>query len=321
MSKQLNRIENQINKLVGFAEIDRYQSEVLQYSVAEWVNLWRDMYKVNTVKEGTLYHLDLLLKKYIIPTFGSYKLEELQPLKIQTFFMKVTAPRLRQQLYCTLNDIFTKAFSLKLIAFNPMCGITIPTYHKKESIALNREQQEKFVTACQTNKYGNLFLIMLYAGLRRGEALALTYADIDLEKNVLHITKTVNDLNHINSPKTRTSVRDVPIFAPLRPHLQKYALISSKRLFPIAREIARRHFLLVLEKSELLGLGITMHSLRHTFATRCCELNVNVKATQKWLGHATAQMTMNIYSHCNADFELEQIEKINGRFSDNYNQG
>lgn len=67
-------------------------------------------------------------------------------------------------------------------------------------------------------------------------------------------------------------------------------------------------------------MGFTIHSLRHTYATRCAENNVSRHVTQKWVGHSTPDMTENVYTHVNDDFEKEEIAKLNKGVNDTINQ-
>lgn len=67
-------------------------------------------------------------------------------------------------------------------------------------------------------------------------------------------------------------------------------------------------------------MGFTIHSLRHTYATRCAENNVSRVVTQKWIGHSTVDMTESVYTHVNNDFEKDEIEKFNKGVNDTYNQ-
>ena len=71
--------------------------------------------------------------------------------------------------------------------------------------------------------------------------------------------------------------------------------------------------------SKQLGLnGVHAHTLRHTFATRCAEAGIAVKVVQKWLGHSTVQMTLNVYTHVNPDFEAEMVEKFDTHFDTHF---
>lgn len=60
--------------------------------------------------------------------------------------------------------------------------------------------------------------------------------------------------------------------------------------------------------------GISTHSLRHTFATRCAESGVTAKTVQQWLGHKTLEMTLNVYTHVNSDFEKKETIKFDTYF-------
>ncbi len=71
----------------------------------------------------------------------------------------------------------------------------------------------------------------------------------------------------------------------------------------------------LLLKCRELGLdGVTVHTLRHTFATRCSEAGIPPKMVQKWLGHSTVEMTLNVYTQVNADFEREMTAKFDTFF-------
>ena len=75
----------------------------------------------------------------------------------------------------------------------------------------------------------------------------------------------------------------------------------------------REHFQNALKDSGLCGQDFTLHSLRHTFTTRCAENNIAIKVTQKWVGHSTTEMTQNVYTHVNEDFEKEEIAKLSDK--------
>jgi integrase len=152
---------------------------------------------------------------------------------------------------------------------------------------------------------------MLYAGFRRGEALALYQSDIDLKNRKIYITKTINDFGKIGTPKTEASVRDVPIFETLYPYISHHKKRLNIRLFDFSEYVLNQSFWDILRACKLYKQGFTTHSLRHIFVTRCIESNVPVKVVQKWVGHTTATMTMNVYAHVNNDFEKKAINDYN----------
>ena len=99
------------------------------------------------------------------------------------------------------------------------------------------------------------------------------------------------------------------------------ALDKTYYLLLVLKEHAlREHFQNALKASGLYGQGFTLHSLRHTFITRCAENKVSSAVAQKWAGHSSADMTQNVYTHVNEDFEKEEIAKFNKGVNDTYNQ-
>lgn len=181
------------------------------------------------------------------------------------------------------------------------------------------EREARFVEACKTNYRGLAFLIGLYCGLRRGEILALTTKDIHIEERYIVVNKQMQEGKTV-PPKTEAGIRNVPIVDVLYPYLKDIDFSKNERLFPIKENAIREHFQNALKDSGLFGQDFTLHSLRHTFTTRCAENNIAIKVTQKWVGHSTAEMTQNVYTHVNEDFEKDEIAKFNKGVNDTYNQ-
>lgn len=89
---------------------------------------------------------------------------------------------------------------------------------------------------------------------------------------------------------------------------------SKRRIFDISTTRLNIVFHDILKRADLEDKGFTIHSLRHTFATRCNENRVNAKFVQKMLGHANIDMTLNTYTHVNSDFEKSEISRLNEMF-------
>lgn len=152
--------------------------------------------------------------------------------------------------------------------------------------------------------------LLLYTGLRRGEALALTWGDIDLDAMVIHVNKSL-DLSEtppsIKTPKTAAGVRDVPILSQLLLYVSKKGADASP-VFPSAdggycsdwyvRDEWARY-------QDAIGITATPHQLRHSYATMLHDMGVDLKTAQYWLGHATAAMTQDVYTHVR-DSKLRQ---------------
>ena len=168
-------------------------------------------------------------------------------------------------------------------------------------------------------------MISLHTGLRIGEICALSWDDIDLDNCVIHVRHTIArvqaspDSNHVTSlildtPKTKASLRDIPISSFLSPILKEARenkksqyVVSEKNGFLSPRTYEYRYHR-ILEACDIER--INYHALRHTFATRCIEVGVDVKSLSEMLGHANVSITLETYVHSSMKLKRSQLEKL-----------
>lgn len=169
-------------------------------------------------------------------------------------------------------------------------------------------------------------LICLCCGLRIGEVCALKWEDVDFFNRVIHISKTIYRIYHLENgkgrsevvigpPKTLTSVREVPITGmlveilhKLRKGRNKSYFIASGRTTPTDPQTFRNNFRRVTDSLKLPPRKV--HSLRHTFATRCVEADCDYKTLSSLLGHANVGTTMNLYVHPDMERKRRCVEKM-----------
>ena len=169
-------------------------------------------------------------------------------------------------------------------------------------------------------------MICLYSGLRLGEICALRWSDLDPVQKVFHIRRTVQRIYNknkdrpteivISTPKTQNSIRDIPIASNLWRILFQFShqfeknscIISDKdQAFFDPRTYQFRY------KGYLSACGLkyrNFHALRHTFATRCIEKNIDIKSLSEILGHSSVNITLNRYVHSSIEQKRSQIEKL-----------
>lgn len=283
----------------------------------EWIETWRRIYKVNKIKESTLYHIDLMLKNYITNTIGKMTITNIQVMDVENLLSNINGGRLKQIIYTHLVDIFGKAQRNKVIKENIMTLVEKPKHTKAQTKAFNREEQRLFIEKCKQSKYGDFFLILLHQGMRRGELLALTRNDIDFEQKTITINKSINDLGKETTPKTKTSIRTIPIFSTTLPILEKYK-DTNGRLFKCSKNPLQIEFTRIM--NELNFENFKIHSLRHTFITRWTELGAPSKLIQKWVGHEDNNITEKVYTKINSDFETAFIRKFDTDFDTDFSQ-
>ena len=167
-------------------------------------------------------------------------------------------------------------------------------------------------------------LVMLYAGLRRGEVLALSSDDIDLEKNILHVNKAVrfeSNQPRIVSPKTSAGVRDVPILSTLRPYLVNHSGLiapsaSGSIMSESAFDRAWQSYLHTLSLAAGHPVSIQPHDLRHTYCTMIISAGVTIKQAMMWLGHADEKMILRVYDHVQASRTAASVDQVEQHLSD-----
>lgn len=201
-----------------------------------------------------------------------------------------------------LNLIMKKAVIDQIISNNPCQLITVKTQAKRvKRQAITKAEIEK-IKSNSASEFGFIALFLLYTGMRRGEAFALTPQDINFEEQTVHVSKTVEWLGSRpqikNCPKTEAGNRIIPIPNILLPELlkrknQKYLFQNYKGEIYDGSQITRGWNSYISE----IGIKATPHMLRHTYATMLFDADIDVKTAQTWLGHTDIKTTLDIYTH------------------------
>lgn len=213
-----------------------------------------------------------------------------------------------------INMILNKAVIDGDILYNPCSAIQLPKGLPKKKRELPTDKEFEVV-----EKSDWLFpFFLLYTGCRRGEALAVTYEDIDWEKRVIHINKAVgykSNTPYIKSTKTEAGYRDVVLLDKLADRLDR----SKKGLiFPNPKgEIWHESMLTRKWKQwqKKNNTSVTAHQLRHGYATILFEAGLDAKDAQYLLGHSTIAMTQDIYTHIRQTRQQEYARKLNDFFN------
>ena len=235
------------------------------------------------------------------------------------------------------NQSYRLAINKGYISKNPMVDVIKPRSTKpdKEVRAMTIEEQQTFTNylmskTIQEEPYKNVFLIQMFMGLRVGEALALRYGDIDLRKNIINVNKTLTkDKNeHVimgDTTKTYAGIREVPIPEFIRDSIIEQMVIAKnnpdKQLFISnnGKLIDGKNVNRILkERLSKLGIeGITTHSLRHTYGTRCVEAGMRAVALQRLMGHTDVSVTLNTYTSVFNKYKESELEKVNQYYIEN----
>ena len=268
--------------------------------------------------KGSTYNIKSnVIKKHLIPYFGGMQLNSITPLTIrqwQTYMMDRDefSSGFLINVHRHLSSIFNFAMKYYGLQKNPcnLAGNFKDTDRKKMNF-WTLEQYQKFIKCVDNPTDHVIFQTLYYTGMRKGELIALTRKDIDLEVPVIHITKTFYRGN-ITSPKTPKSVRDILIPDILKNELEShmshiYGLSGNDRIFMLSESYINEH----LNKYALLAEVpiIRVHDLRHSHVALLVEMGFNPMLIAERLGHEDVSVTMNRYAHL---YPNKQVEIING---------
>ncbi len=272
----------------------------------EWFNKWLELYKKD-VKEATRRVYKTLLTH--TKNINSKDINQVTSIDIMQEINSVKGERTKQKLYEFLNSIFVKAEQNELINKNPLKIIDKPKHKKVNGLAFSNEDELKLIEILN-NQHLDMYLLCLYQGLRKGEALALTINDIDFKEKTININKSLNEKNKIDTTKNIYSNRIIPLFDKLIKILEQYK-DKKERIFEYTYKQGSHIFENIL-KENFKGKNYTQHSLRHTFITNCQEKGIPLHIIQKWVGHNIgSQVTSQVYTHTRKLAERENIDKMN----------
>lgn len=235
------------------------------------------------------------------------------------------------KMYVILRRTFREAVKRKIRSDNPMEDIKKPKSKKQTEVirALTVQEQSRLMEVLQTGKikYSQQMILSMFTGMRMGEINALTVKDINLIFNTISVNKSMSrgrrgEAILGSTTKTEAGDRILPITSEIKPLLSecvKYAenglLFYNRNGKMLTTNQVNAELQRALKKYDIADKDvrgkITLHSLRHTYATRCIEGGMNAKALQKLMGHKDISMTLNRYCDAFEHFESENIKRVN----------
>ena len=276
----------------------------------------------------------------ILRRHGSKKLEEISPVDIINHLATAKAMGYSATVVNSIRSVYRMIFDHAIIndyaKYNPVASVKLPKGLKRGKRTAPTDEQIRTIFANVDAPFGLFPLLLLCTGLRKSEALALTWEDVDFDRMEISITKALDyDIGSspsVKAPKTDSGIRIVPILDVLRKPLQN-ALDCSSSVYVFPSQDSNRAgkgggymtlrgyegaWLRYCECAGLIENGkptVTAHNLRHGTATLMFELGVDELTAQRILGHSRVEITREIYTELREKQNRKSVEKFNAGMS------
>ena len=306
-------------------------------TINEYLDQWLETAARPRLRENTFASYEDFLRIYIRPALGGKKLSDVRPLDLQELYSRMQerglSARTIRYAHTILSSALAQAVKWKMTALNPAMLVELPRSSRKEMAALSPEDAGRFLAAATEDHLGVLFAFALATGLRPSEFMALQWRDVDLEKGIITVCRTLVRRKgggwYYGEPKTSRSRRNIPlptsIVRALVLHKRRQAEARLKAgaeyqnndlVFAtgdgtplMLRNIIRRHFRPTLKRAGLPET-LRLYDLRHTCATLLLSAGVHPKVASERLGHSSVTLTMDVYSHVLPSMQQDATEKL-----------
>jgi integrase len=283
---------------------------------------------------------------HFLPALGDLPLNKITPGHIQKLYNKLLdagiAPSTLKVYHSGLKGCFESAVKQGKIDANPCSKVALPKSKKPKNSYLSLEDADKLVQACKGHRVLDALLpVALGTGARECELLALTWDDIDLDRGMLRINKTLvrkrgskgetRVVLAVNKPKTESGIRDITLPGFVLEALRMYKIRQMKQALASGKPVSQLVFstkngdyiwpnslvdqLQRRISKKGIGLDIRFHDLRHTSATLLLEAGIPANVVQERLGHADLRTTLAVYGHVTARMKDQASTTLDTLFS------
>lgn len=341
--------EKELNRIVRELEQGTYV-EPAKMTVADLLRRWLRDYAASKVAGSTYERYAGIVEQHLIPAFGKKQLHRLKPADVEAYYaeaqesgrvkpakkgkVKGLSARSVQQHHAVLRKALKCAVRWELVGRNVCDMVDPPRVVTKERQAFTEDEIRALLQSTAPTPFGPIVLIAVFTGMRLGEILALTWADLDTKGGAIAVTKSLEQTKgalKIKEPKSERGKRRIPI-----PENVVNRLLAYKEQQEAAMEAAgdlwksldliccneigyyrkpdsvSSSFRDMTKAAEVRPLGF--HALRHSHATILANRGFNAKIIQERLGHSTIAITMDIYSHVLPTTQQEAADSISDLF-------
>jgi len=334
--KTRTEVAEKLRQLQGAARENGRIPDAGRLTLSEYLHQWLEQAE-SRLRSTTLDAYRVIADCYLAPHIGTVRLSRLDPMRIARLYANLAkaghSKRRVQSVHAFLRKVLADAHRWGLLSNNPADLVDKPKREHKERELWSPEEISRFLRAVQEGEcgqYGPLLGFLLASGCRVGEALGLRWSDIDWRAGAVRIERQITEVRCKPiecEPKTRASVRTISLPAWGMELLRRQkAMVAEWRLqsgspfewpdrvfttsvgtVPLQGNIRRA----LHEACDRLNLPcIRTHDLRHLHLSMLAMAGVPVKVAQQRAGHATAAITMAVYSHVLGDADKQAAEAL-----------
>lgn len=312
------------------------------YPFLAFLTEWLETVQKHKVQESTMASYRNMVYGKIKAYFGEkVTLADCKPILIHGFYATLRAKRATEQTILHYHNLLHAAFEYaikqEIFEFNPMNRVERPQSKKFVGSFYSVEELQTLLSLTENESIYIPIVLAAYYGVRRSEALGLSWSNVDFEKKEIRICKKVMQIKEkgayrlevSDKMKTESSRRTLPLIPEVEEILLRHKAKQEEYRRQFRRGYSTKHLDMVCvnplgellkpnyvttrfpEVLEKYGLRpIRFHDLRHTCASLLLSKNINMKVIQMWLGHSNMSTTADIYSHLDTSAKVEASKVI-----------
>ena len=298
---------------------------IFDMTVSKWFKYWIENLMTD-IRINTNVSYKSKYNTWIRPVIGNIPVSMVKPFHCMEVLNRMKTAGLKSgsidQTRIVMHEMFTYAVENGLCSTNPVTK-SVKASGKviifEDTRCLTRKEEELFLSEAKGRRYYEAFAFILQTGLRYGELTGLQWSDIDFENRVMRIQRSASYVEDhgefiVGEPKSKNGYRDLYLTDAALSILYSLPRDSVYVFARKGKPVKRSNYNMQLKRiCEKIGIEpLSIHKLRHTFATRCIESGMKPKTLQKILGHSDVTVTLNYYVHISSDemiVEMREFER------------
>jgi integrase len=301
----------------------RHAGLTLAKLVEEWERIIAPTLKPTTARQARSH-----LRTHILPSLGEVALTAINTRNVQVFVSDLTAKGLCRvtigHVVRTLHNLLVKAKAWKYVYEVFDCkALSLPTAGEKQEQRFFPKEQSRQIIEASEEPDATVYAVLALTGLRPGEALGLEVADLDFDRKLIHVRRTLDHATRtMLKPKSKSSAADVPMAEELAKRLQLFLanhwrpnklglLFCNSKGRPMQRDKLAYRLQATLQELGIEKAGL--HAFRHGLASELLQSGVSPQLVQKQLRHSDAHITLTRYAHIIGSAQKDAVDSLAGK--------